>query len=122
MSKLVWTKERPKKEGYYWKRTTPGVEEILWIDPKFLGRYQTKNIEWAGPIPQPFERKTKKQYEKALEKSVMRFGPNKENDRVLHRNKNGVGKSCVCISDVHLGDFVEKSLRDRQSRRLRGMP
>lgn len=59
---LVWTKERPKENGYYWFRLGDGYEAHVdhireypegFFDVDTLQMVADKGGEWAGPIPKP---------------------------------------------------------------------
>jgi hypothetical protein len=60
---LVWTKEKPKVEGWYWvnmPRTIRMVQVVLDADDHLVidwpGNWDwLVEYEWAGPIPQPKE-------------------------------------------------------------------
>ena len=65
---MKWTKEKPSKEGWYWKRLVlknwNGKAEIVRIfraEHRALvieggrGSVKDMNFEWSGPIPEPEE-------------------------------------------------------------------
>ena len=64
---MEWTKDKPKKEGWYWRRDVLDPiwpDEIVWIishKNSTLCIEETEpewdNYEWAGPIPEPKEPK-----------------------------------------------------------------
>lgn len=57
--RLVWSKEPPKVEGWYWRRPTPRMfPHALWMDEDKCKRAQAyldawPECQWAGPIPEP---------------------------------------------------------------------
>ena len=64
--KIKWTKEKPKKSGYYWysKYYSRVVEVIFpekgtpfYLETGYSNQYYLCNAheEWAGPIPMPEE-------------------------------------------------------------------
>lgn len=62
---LVWTHEPPKGPGYYWCRYK-GSDKSTWSPAyipdcadhtKYSILYESEDIEWAGPIPEPSEQK-----------------------------------------------------------------
>ena len=56
-----WTKKKPTKPGWYWKRDRNGDEIVQVRD--YVGELcilnwaLPNNVEWAGPIPEPEEKK-----------------------------------------------------------------
>jgi len=70
---MEWTTERPKKPGWYWYRGSVFKSRIFWemyevdvdgyriyTDENGCTKYTIINEldgEWAGPIPEPTERK-----------------------------------------------------------------
>lgn len=62
---LVWTTEPPKQPGYYWCRYK-GSGKDTWSPTyipacadhtKYTILFKSKDVEWAGPIPEPREPK-----------------------------------------------------------------
>lgn len=60
---LVWTTEPPKQPGYYWCRYK-GSDKSTWSPTyipacadhtKYTISFKSKDVEWAGPIPEPKE-------------------------------------------------------------------
>lgn len=68
---LVWSESLPEHDGWYWWRRTPGFSARIlqvfrrqsgrmWADGlQYLDNYGGRAGEWAGPIPEPDEPKTK---------------------------------------------------------------
>ena len=76
--KLVWSREKPKEPGWYWRKvypdTVPDVVEIGIFNGKVewwsyfnacWRRRLGKSWEWAGPIPEPEESEGGERHETA---------------------------------------------------------
>ena len=54
---LTWTRERPTKAGWYWRRTAQENEIICWVAPDALAMKEVLDSlppgEWAGPLEPP---------------------------------------------------------------------
>lgn len=51
---LIWTKEKPKQQGWYWWRLESGSwAGIVEFNPE--NELDRREAEWAGPIPKPRE-------------------------------------------------------------------
>ena len=57
---FIWTKNKPTKEGWYWKRDCNGTN-IVYVR-KYGGQLCISNwgiptnVEWSGPISKPKEK------------------------------------------------------------------
>ena len=60
---FTWTKKKPTKIGWYWRRNEAMKEVSIVYLRRYDGelcimnwRITTAGMEWAGPIPEPKER------------------------------------------------------------------
>lgn len=66
MERLIWTTDQPTKPGWYWQRRPHFKGEGAHIVQvrNYVGKLcimnweiPNKDVEWAGPIPEPLEEK-----------------------------------------------------------------